>query len=149
MEKGARGTHFDAAHLRSPIVSKQKERRLQKICLTEMGSKDTSLASTSLWLWSSEEPSFYLKDCLGDSSFNCHFAKLCPHVQANYSSLATLSCLVPAKQILITINKTLTCFPRFPLTALPLQGWEQVIRILLQTNQEGFHLTPLSQVNFY
>lgn len=28
MEKGARGTHFDAAHLRSPIVSKQKERRL-------------------------------------------------------------------------------------------------------------------------
>lgn len=45
MEKGARGTHFDAAHLRSPIVSKQKERRLQKICLTKMGSKDASLAS--------------------------------------------------------------------------------------------------------
>lgn len=45
IEKGAHGTHFDAAHLISLIVNKQKEERLQKLHLTKTGSKDASLTS--------------------------------------------------------------------------------------------------------
>lgn len=89
MDKGALGTHLNAAYLISSIGSKRKEKRLHKIVLMSYkdGIKNASLTSREKHLVLNvflQRAVFYLKEeHLGYSSFNCHFSKICLRVKAN------------------------------------------------------------------